>query len=65
MALLDLSRRLVTVSRATKSPIKFINFKSLKVHHYMFRPMLSSSGVKIFGEETAVLLLPILLDFNT
>jgi hypothetical protein len=32
----------------------FINFKSLKVHHYMFRPIWLSSGVKIFGEETAV-----------
>jgi hypothetical protein len=43
--------RVVTVSHATPCSVKFIY---LKVHHYMFRPIWSWSGVKIFGEETAV-----------
>jgi hypothetical protein len=45
---------LVTVTCATLCSKEFINFKHLKVHHCMFQPMWSSSGVKIFGEETAV-----------
>jgi hypothetical protein len=40
--------RLFTASRATLCSVKFINFKSLKVHRYIFRAIWSSSGAKIF-----------------
>lgn len=50
-----------TVSRATLCSIKFIHFERLKVHHHMFRPMLSSSCVKVIGRANCSLLLLLML----